>query len=566
MAAEALLVLGYGSCDVPYQRALGTTSLAPGTRLAGYRIEDVVGRGGMGLVYRAVDTALDRTVALKVIAPELTTDPVAVARFKSEAKLAASLDHPSIVTVYGAGEYEGVLYLAMRFIPGTTLQHVVGSDGALELPRARRIVDHVASALDAAHASGLVHRDIKPGNILLSGEVEHEHVYLTDFGLTKRLGGSTGGITRSGKWVGTPEYSSPEQVRGLPVDFRTDVYSLGCVVYEMLTGERPYVRDDAIATMWAHATDSPPLPSKRRPELLPVFDSVVARATAKQPSERFATAGALAGALGDAIALQLLQGPQKSSLGRVASAVLEAAPQPEGPTEAAPAPVVSQRPRLTAPAAEPGAAPRMATTQPDPVRTAEPAELQNPPRHPVAVPTKPARSAEPPAAIHRRRPLVLIVGALAALAALFGVVLAIILAGGTTAHHAGHSSTAPSHAASGPTLAQNVSRLNDIVALFRTGKHLSQVEHQYAAAARNRQDVLQQLAAFHAPSQLRPAAETLRAMTADALEFNRDMAKGEFALARGPDKAHNKLRGPFIAEFNPYAQRFLGRTYTINEL
>jgi serine/threonine protein kinase len=257
---------------MPDRGVLITPRLSPGTHFAGYRIEDVVGRGGMGVVYRAVDTTLDRTVALKVIAPLLSTDPVAHARFTREAKLAASLDHPNIVTVYGAGNCDGVLYLAMQFVPGTTLQAVVDESGALELPRTRWIVEHVAGALDAAHAHGLVHRDIKPANILLSGDPEREHVYLTDFGLTKRLGTLTPGPTRTGNWVGTPEYSSPEQIRGLAVGAGTDVYALGCVLYQLLTGESPYVREGPVATMWAHANDPPPAPCARRPELLPVFD------------------------------------------------------------------------------------------------------------------------------------------------------------------------------------------------------------------------------------------------------------------------------------------------------
>ena len=544
--------------------AISPATLAPGTQFAGYRIEDVVGRGGMGVVYRAVDTTLDRTVALKLIAPQLTADPLAVARFKSEAKLAASLDHPNIVTVYGAGECDGVLYLAMRFVPGTTVQAVVDSHGALELSRTRRIIGCVASALDAAHASGLVHRDVKPGNILLSGDAEQERVYLTDFGLTKRLGATTGGLTRSGNWVGTPDYSSPEQIRGQPVDFRTDVYSLGCVVYELLTGEPPYVAETAITTMWAHANDPPPSPSKRRAELLPVFDALVAHAMAKQPSERFPTAGALAEALDRAVGLQLLSDEQKRAPATVAGADAAAAladPEVTAPSEAATEPLAPRPRRTAAERAEPGTRPRMPATRTVADSPAETADPVQPPLRPSAVPAESAPPAATAAPARRRRSLAVIAGTLVALAAVAGLVLAITLPGATTAHHAAHTSPALAHAPA-PTLAQDVGRLNDIVRLFITGKRLSHVEHRYAAAARNRQIVLEQLAAFQAPPALRPAAQTLRAMTADSLAFNRDMAAGEFSRARGPDNAHNALRPQFVTEFNPYAERYLGHPYT----
>ena len=235
------------------------TRLDPGTNFAGYRIEGMLDRGGMGVVYRATDEDLSRTVALKIIAPEHTQNPDAVRRFKAEARLAASLEHPNIVPIHRGGEYRGVLYLAMRFVPGTNLRHVI-NQGQLSLDRVQRIITAVASALDAAHESGLVHRDVKPANILLSGAGVHEHVYLTDFGLTKRLG-SQGSLTRTGAWVGTPDYVAPEQIRAGPVDGRADIYSLGCVLYEMLTGEVAYPKDNDMAKLWAHVQDPCPLPS-----------------------------------------------------------------------------------------------------------------------------------------------------------------------------------------------------------------------------------------------------------------------------------------------------------------
>ncbi len=276
--------------------------LEAGSLFAGYRIEGLLARGGMGVVYKATDVDLHRTVALKIIAPEYTQNAEAVARFKSEARLAASLEHPNIVPIHRGGEFDGVLYLAMRLVPGTNLREVIDR-GPLAMDRIDRIITQVADALDAAHERGLVHRDVKPGNILISGEGEHEHVYLTDFGLTKRLG-SEGGLTRTGTWVGTPDYVAPEQIQAGSVDSRTDVYSLGCVLYEMLTGSVTFPRDADVAKLWAHVTDSPPPPSMKRPDLAKAFDEVVARATAKDPDQRYSKPSELAAAVHRAIAEQ----------------------------------------------------------------------------------------------------------------------------------------------------------------------------------------------------------------------------------------------------------------------
>ncbi|MEA2323173.1 MAG: hypothetical protein QOD81_3023 [Solirubrobacteraceae bacterium] len=277
--------------------------LEPGSIFAGYRIEGLIARGGMGVVYRAKDLDLDRPVALKIIAPEYTQDETAVARFKSEARVAASLEHPNIVPIHRGGEFEGVLYLAMRLVPGTNLRGVI--DGApMALPRVGKILCEVADALDAAHERGLVHRDVKPANILVSGKGESEHVYLTDFGLTKRLG-SSGDLTRPGAWVGTPDYVAPEQIQGHDIDGRADVYSLGCVLYEMVTGDVAYPKDSDVAKLWAHVADPPPLPSTKRPALVPAFDEAVAKATAKDPDDRYRTAGEFAEAARAAIDEQL---------------------------------------------------------------------------------------------------------------------------------------------------------------------------------------------------------------------------------------------------------------------
>jgi serine/threonine protein kinase/N-acetylneuraminic acid mutarotase len=273
--------------------------LEPGSLFAGYRIDGILDRGGMGLVYKATDVELERTVALKLIAPEHTQNPDAVTRFKSEARLAASLEHPNIVPIHRGGDYQGVLYLAMRFVPGTNLRQVIDR-GQLGLDQVQRVVRSVASALDAAHARGLVHRDVKPANILISGTAPQEQIYLTDFGLTKKLG-SPGSLTRTGAWVGTADYVAPEQIQGGAVDGRTDVYSLGCVLYEMLTGSVAYPKDNDMAKLWAHVQDPPPSPSLKRPELVDAFDAVVARATAKDPNDRYPKASDLANAVDRAV-------------------------------------------------------------------------------------------------------------------------------------------------------------------------------------------------------------------------------------------------------------------------
>jgi hypothetical protein len=315
--------------------------LQPGSVFAGYRIESLLDRGGMGVVYKAVDVDLERTVALKIIAPEHTQDATAVARFKAEARLAASLEHPNIVPIHRGGEEHGILYLAMRFVPGTNLRHVIDR-GPMALTRIARIVTDVADALDAAHALGLVHRDVKPANILVSGQPEHEHVYLADFGLTKRLG-SVGALTRTGSWVGTPDYVAPEQIQGHVVDCRADVYSLGCVVYEMLTGHVAYEKDTDVAKLWAHVADPPPMPSAQRPDLVHAFDEVVARATAKDPGDRYPTAGDLATAVRRAGAEQAQRereaAEQPTELGAVLGPPAPVAAAAVAPAEAgAPAP------------------------------------------------------------------------------------------------------------------------------------------------------------------------------------------------------------------------------------
>jgi DNA-binding beta-propeller fold protein YncE len=246
-----------------------------GTQFAGYRIDDVVGRGGMGVVYRATELALDRPVALKLIAPELASDASFRERFLGESRLAASIDHAGILPVYAAGEADGELYLANRFVEGTDLGAIV-EQGPLPAERALGLVGQVADALDAAHARGLVHRDVKPGNVLVDAA---DHCYLSDFGLTTQLGDR--GPTASGL-AGSLDYLAPEQIRRGEVDGRTDQYALSCVLYELLSGAPPFRRDTEAQTLWAHMQEEPSALAA-----YPELESVFARALAKEPEERY---------------------------------------------------------------------------------------------------------------------------------------------------------------------------------------------------------------------------------------------------------------------------------------
>ena len=271
-----------------------------GTELGGYRIERVIGRGGMSVVYLAEHVRLGRKVALKVLAPELAGSERFHDRFLRESKLAASIDHPNIVPIYDADEAEGVLYIAMRYVEGSDLKQAIRGSGRLEPPRTSAIVDQVASALDAAHARGLVHRDVKPANVLLTLD---DHAYVSDFGLTKRAV-SVSGLTETGQLIGTIDYVAPEQIRGDPVDQRADVYSLGCLLFECLTGHAPYPRDIEVGVLWAHVETPPPSLTEERPELPSEVDDVLALAMAKNPAERTAAAGDVAAGFRSALGLE----------------------------------------------------------------------------------------------------------------------------------------------------------------------------------------------------------------------------------------------------------------------
>ncbi|MGW2704275.1 serine/threonine-protein kinase [Streptomyces sp. NPDC001340] len=275
-----------------------------GTEIAGYRVERELGRGGMAVVYCAQDLRLGRTVALKLLAPEYTRNDAFRRRFHQESRIAAAIDHPHIVPVFEAGETDGILYIAMCFVHGMDLRAVLDRDGPLPVPAALRIAAQLASALDAAHEHDLVHRDVKPGNVLVTKGVDSdhpEHVYLTDFGLAKKSLSLTG-FTTAGEFVGTLDYVAPERVAGRPVDGRSDLYSLACVVYETLAGAPPFRRDDDLELLWAHQYDPPPLLSEERAGIPAAADDVLCRALAKAPDDRYGSCLEFVAALRAALA------------------------------------------------------------------------------------------------------------------------------------------------------------------------------------------------------------------------------------------------------------------------
>jgi serine/threonine protein kinase len=287
------------SGDIPVQLA----GLRPGSMLAGYRLEAQVGAGGMAVVFRARDERLGRRVALKVLAPALTADAGFRRRFVAESRAAAAVDDPHIIPVYEAGEADGVLFIAMRFVASGDLRGVLEREGTLAPARTAAFVSPVALALDAAHGVGLVHRDVKPANILVDVHPGRpEHVYLSDFGVSKGAVSSVS-LTGAGHFVGTPDYSAPEQIQGLTVDGRTDQYALACVAYQLLAGVVPFGRDQGMAVLFAHLSASPPSLLSWRPELPGGVDQVLARALAKAPQQRYECCQDFAEALREALGL-----------------------------------------------------------------------------------------------------------------------------------------------------------------------------------------------------------------------------------------------------------------------
>jgi serine/threonine protein kinase len=273
--------------------------LESGVEFAGYRIEALLGRGGMSEVYRASNPRLGNHVAVKLLARELAEDKVFQERFVRESRLAASLNHPNVVPIFDAGESQGLPFIAMRYVDGPDLKQLIARDGPLPLEYATAILAQVAAALDAAHAKGLVHRDVKPGNILIDENSATDgvpHVYLSDFGVAKHSQ-SHSGLTSTGHFVGTIDYIAPEQIEGKPLDGTTDLYSLGCLLFECLAGVSPFDRDTDVAMIYAHLVDPPPPVSEKRPDLPAALDGVIAKALSKRPEDRYRTCRELVSAV-----------------------------------------------------------------------------------------------------------------------------------------------------------------------------------------------------------------------------------------------------------------------------
>jgi len=274
-----------------------------GSQIAGYRLETQIGHGGMAVVFRARDERLQRQVALKILSPALAADESFRHRFIRESRSAAAVDHPHIIPVFEAGDANGVLFLAMRYVPGGDAGTLIRQVGPLPAARAIAAIAAVASALDAAHAAGLVHRDVKPANMLMDSRPGHpDHVYLSDFGITKGAL-SSAGLTGTGNFLGTLDYAAPEQIEGGKVDARTDEYALACAAVELLSGEPPFPRDEGMAVLYAQLSASPPLLTSRRIDLPTAADDVLLRALAKSPGERYASCGEFAAALRIALGL-----------------------------------------------------------------------------------------------------------------------------------------------------------------------------------------------------------------------------------------------------------------------
>jgi tRNA A-37 threonylcarbamoyl transferase component Bud32 len=334
--------------ESPAQLGGPLSRLAPGSRVAGYVLERLIGVGGMAAVYQARDERLGRVVALKLLAG----DEALRKRFVREARAVAAVDHPHIIPVYEAGESDGVQFIAMRFVAGGTLQGVIRANGALPPRRAAAFISQVASALDAAHAAGLVHRDVKPGNILVDGRRGvPEHTYLTDFGIARAML-SAGDLTSAGQFLGTPDYAAPEQINGHPVDGRADQYALGCVTYEVLSGTVPFQREMPLAVLYAHLSTPPSQVTLVRSDLPLAVNDVLNTALAKVPGNRYPSCADFADALREALGLDPYD-PSRSA--RPVTAAVPA-PVPMTPTMPLTPPSAPREARL-APAARPAQPP-----------------------------------------------------------------------------------------------------------------------------------------------------------------------------------------------------------------
>lgn len=304
---------------------------AIGTNFAGFRVEKLIGSGAMGDVFLAEDTRSGGWVALKVLRAELTEDERFRQRFEREAAIATNLEHPGVVRTIAAGEADGRLYLAMEYVEGSNLREILRSDAPLDLERALDLVAQIAEALDAAHGAGLVHRDVKPANVLVTGTRDGERALVCDFGLARHISSVTSLTTDRG-FVGTIDYVPPEQIEGGTIDRRADIYSLGCLLFECLTGAKPFERESELAIVFAHLNDPPPKATDRRPELPEAFDEVFAKALAKSPDERFDSCGQLVEAARAASHGKPLRRPRRRRLLALAAAVVVVAAIAAGST------------------------------------------------------------------------------------------------------------------------------------------------------------------------------------------------------------------------------------------
>ena len=316
------------------------TELSAGDEFAGYRIEQRLGRGGMGILYLALEPGLERRVALKLIAPEAAADEVFAQRFAEESRIAASIEHPNVVPIYAAGEEQGVPWIAMRYVAGSDLGRRIARGGRLDPAEAAALIAQVGNGLDAIHAAGLVHRDVKPVNVLLSGDPGSEHAYITDFGVARNIA-TESGLTQTGRFVGTLDYVAPEQISGEPIDARVDVYALGCLLFKLLTGEVPFPREGEAARLYAHLNDPPPAPSLYATAVPAALDDVVARAMSKPPGDRYPSAGDLGRAAQAALSGAAISIPERT-VATGAAATKETRRLPEEPVE----PSRSRRPLL----------------------------------------------------------------------------------------------------------------------------------------------------------------------------------------------------------------------------
>jgi len=365
--------------------------LHEGEVFAGHRIEGLGGRGGMGVVYRALHLRLERVVALKVISPELAADEGFRQRFQREAQLAASIDHPNVIEIYDADESDGLLYITMRWVQGMDLGTLLERSGRLDPDNAVRIIGEVGFALDAAHARGLVHRDIKPGNILIADR--DGHVYLTDFGLTREAG-EGGSLTRTGMFVGTTDYAAPEQIKGDRVDARTDVYALACVLVQALTGRVPYDRESEMSKMWAHVNDPPPRLRERVHDVPEALEEVVERGMAKDPDDRYPSTGDLARAAAAAVQARPVR-QEERTVATGAAAPADTRAHQAGPTAGetiVSAPVGPAVPGQTPPSGFPAV-----TAPPPPPETAPPGPWTPPPPTGAPIPAVGGVTVSPPA-------------------------------------------------------------------------------------------------------------------------------------------------------------------------